>query len=548
MRRIGVDFDNTIACYDEVFLKVANDLGYLLDEFCLTKSQVKKRILEINNGDVIWQKIQGQVYGKYMHQATIFPGLLEFLWLSKCRGDDVCIVSHKSEYGHFDESKTNLRMAATAWINENLIKSTSGKVFGDISQIYFESTREEKVKRIDQIGCDFFIDDLQEIFDENNFPSRTEKILFDVNSQTKLTKIPKQFSSWRKIKKYIYDDDELADVKFIVQSNFEALNIESIELKKGRGNSRIYRLGDLCGKQYALKIYPDIQSDNRPRLATEYYVCAQLSKQNFSVPQAVDKSDGLNWAIYEWVDGKAVDTPDMDFLKQSFQFIKDLQSNNQIRDQFKDAPLASEACLSGEEIVSQIKGRLNRLANVKNANLDKFLNDKFLPILDSVIIEAKLKMGVTFSMALEKKYQVLNPSDFGAHNAVFDSQNKCHFFDFEYFGWDDPVKLASDFYWHPAMNLNSDLQIIWISLTNELFGNDSTYAKRLTAYLPLFGLRWCLILLNEFIPERLFSRAHADKEVECNFENILNMQLQKSTNLLKKIFEMVNHGSTIKTA
>ena len=28
------------------------------------------------------------------------------------------------------------------------------------------------------------------------------------------------------------------------------------------------------------------------------------------------------------------------------------------------------------------------------------------------------------------------------------------------------------------------------------------FAHRLSAFLPLFGLRWVLILLNEFIPER----------------------------------------------
>ena len=36
----------------------------------------------------------------------------------------------------------------------------------------------------------------------------------------------------------------------------------------------------------------------------------------------------------------------------------------------------------------------------------------------------------------------------------------------------------------------------------ELYGADPSFAERLDAYLPLFGLRWVLILLNEFIPER----------------------------------------------
>ena len=36
----------------------------------------------------------------------------------------------------------------------------------------------------------------------------------------------------------------------------------------------------------------------------------------------------------------------------------------------------------------------------------------------------------------------------------------------------------------------------------DLYGADPSFATRLGAHLPLFGLRWVLILLNEFIPER----------------------------------------------
>ena len=35
-----------------------------------------------------------------------------------------------------------------------------------------------------------------------------------------------------------------------------------------------------------------------------------------------------------------------------------------------------------------------------------------------------------------------------------------------------------------------------------LYGEDASFGVRLEALLPLFGLRWVLILLNEFVPER----------------------------------------------
>ena len=40
--------------------------------------------------------------------------------------------------------------------------------------------------------------------------------------------------------------------------------------------------------------------------------------------------------------------------------------------------------------------------------------------------------------------RALSPSDFGLHNALRGQDGQLRFVDFEYFGWDDPVKLVSD--------------------------------------------------------------------------------------------------------
>ena len=45
------------------------------------------------------------------------------------------------------------------------------------------------------------------------------------------------------------------------------------------------------------------------------------------------------------------------------------------------------------------------------------------------------------------------------------------FIDFEYFGYDDPVKLISDFYYHPGMNLNSIQKEYWLSQMFKIFDN-----------------------------------------------------------------------------
>ena len=76
------------------------------------------------------------------------------------------------------------------------------------------------------------------------------------------------------------------------------------------------------------------------------------------------------------------------------------------------------------------------------------------------------------------------------------------FLDFEYFGWDDPVKLTADILLHPGRPLEPTRRRRFRQAATRLYGGDPAFAGRLSAYLPLFGLRWVLILLNEFIPER----------------------------------------------
>ena len=175
---IGVDFDNTIADYDLVFEEVAVDMGFLGGRKFLSKADVKNAIISQNEGDISWQRLQGQIYGKYMHKAKVFPGFIEFLLLAKIKGFTISVVSHKSEFGHFDDNKISLRSEALNWILHNkLIETDLFKL--QEKDIYFEATREEKIQRIITLGCNFFVDDLEEVFNEKNFPVEIKKFLFD---------------------------------------------------------------------------------------------------------------------------------------------------------------------------------------------------------------------------------------------------------------------------------------------------------------------------------------------------------------------------------
>ena len=193
--KIGIDFDNTIASYDGVFKYISAKFLRNIKINKFNKENFKKEILRFG-GLSKWKKIQSLVYGKYINLAKIFPGFLEFLVLSKFRKNEIYIVSHKTKYGYFGGRRFLLRNKSLNWIKSKLI--FKGNEFLKKENIFFESKKRDKIRKIDNLKCGYFIDDLKNIFFHNNFPRNTKKILFSQNTKNKIKNL-KSLNSWREI-------------------------------------------------------------------------------------------------------------------------------------------------------------------------------------------------------------------------------------------------------------------------------------------------------------------------------------------------------------
>lgn len=175
--RIGLDFDNTIIRYDEVFTAAATARGLLPAGFRGAKQAVRDAIRQRPDGEQHWQRLQGYVYGAGIAGACLFPGVADFLRHAHAAEVPVMIVSHKTEHGHFDEARVNLRSAALDWMRAQGFFDPDG--FGlDAEDVHFAGTRREKLARIAALGCDVFIDDLPEVLGDPEFPPDVTRILF----------------------------------------------------------------------------------------------------------------------------------------------------------------------------------------------------------------------------------------------------------------------------------------------------------------------------------------------------------------------------------
>ena len=175
--RIGIDFDNTIVGYDKVFLAAARGRELVGKHFVGDKRAIRDAVRLLPDGELKWQRLQGYVYGSGISDAVMFDGSDRFLRRCRSEGHTVMIVSHKTEYGHFDANQVKLRQAAHSWMTARGFFQEDG--YGIFSKhIFFESTRAEKLKRIADLACTHFIDDLEEVLSDPSFPPTVARILF----------------------------------------------------------------------------------------------------------------------------------------------------------------------------------------------------------------------------------------------------------------------------------------------------------------------------------------------------------------------------------
>ena len=287
-----------------------------------------------------------------------------------------------------------------------------------------------------------------------------------------------------------------------------ALVGSAVELSRvfgGGRNSRIWRVRSSAGV-FALKQYPPRQDDPRDRLSTEVGALRLMEDHGVdAVPRVVGIDDQHGYALLSWIDGAEVVDIGDDDIDAAVEFLGAIHGLRAAPCSAAQ-PLAAEACLSGREILRQIEERLMKLRSAPTEDeLIDFLEHFFMPRFANWSAAARISAGQTsldFDGELPQEWRSLVPSDFGFHNSLRRGDGSLAFVDFEYFGWDDPVKMTADILLHPGRTLPSAPRARFRQAATRLYGiDDPAFARRLAAYLPLFGCRWVLIMLNEFIPE-----------------------------------------------
>jgi len=538
--RIGVDFDNSIVKYDELFYEVALAKKLIPKHIPRTKEGIRNFLREKGNEN-LWTGLQGQVYGPEMHRSMIFEGVLEFFKFCAKNNLTVFIISHKTRYP-FIGQKYDLHRFARRWIKENILE----RVPISEKNIFFELTKKEKAERIKIQKCDYFIDDLPEFLLEDYFPAETQRILFDPNSSYMGKELPR-FGSWNNIKNlfknilYDYPFNKFPIKTLRSLTNKSQKWVGRINKIKSGKNNKVYIVNFKDGEKYVLKMYYACVNDKRDRFKSEM-AFLDFAHQNGikNVPKIIAADKRKRAAIFQHIDGRDFKKNDVDAdaINEAMNFFKQI---NKYRNSLsaKRIGTASEACFSIDEHINLVKKRLEKLLTIRvKTNVDKRCYDftkRLSSTLDSCISSIE-KTGKSNDISLHRKLSsgeiCISPSDFGFHNAIMGNNGKIYFHDFEYAGWDDPAKTICDFFCQPEIPVDFKYFSSFVKSVSS-WQNGYNFAENVKMIFPIYQIKWCCIMMNEFLIDGLerrnFSTGVIDKESRKK------LQLEKAISLLEKI-------------
>jgi len=262
----------------------------------------------------------------------------------------------------------------------------------------------------------------------------------------------------------------------------------------GGGNNKILRVR--CGGEAVALKFHDAGGGRHDRFEVEWQAMSLMSEAGLPVPRPLARDAASRCIAYQWIDGRRPDACGPAEAEALAAFLLALQDLRDLSAAARFGP-ASAATLSAAAVARQFHGRLRRLHEVSAGDpaLAAFLEQELTPAA------AGMFDGLS-AATLPPACQILSPSDFGIHNCLRRHDGGLAFLDFEYFGWDDPVKAVIDALLHPGGGMGAEARARFLAMTVPAFArHDPGFEERLHRLAPLLGMIWCLIILNEFLPE-----------------------------------------------
>lgn len=313
----------------------------------------------------------------------------------------------------------------------------------------------------------------------------------------------------------------------------------SLEQLPGGGNNRVFRV-EASGGRALLKAYFQHPEDRRDRLGAEYPFCVFAWDSGVrSLPRPLAQDTANKLGLYEFIEGRKLLPHEAGgpAIAQALTFLMEVNRRRQLP-AAQVLPTASEAFFTLGGHLECIERRLRVLGDMAPASeIDReaaaFVQEQLAPgwrrVRDG--IERQAADGLALETEIPPADRRLSPSDFGFHNAIRTDEGRLRFIDFEYAGWDDLAKTVSDFFCQVAMPIGLEhLEHVVETLAAGL-SEPRLFRQRVALLLPVYRVKWCCIVLNEFVRVSSSRRRFAGADLEAKKVT----QLQKARRILQHV-------------
>jgi Phosphotransferase enzyme family len=277
----------------------------------------------------------------------------------------------------------------------------------------------------------------------------------------------------------------------------------------GGGNNRVYRI-DSGGRALVLKQYFHSADDPRDRLGAEFALSSFAWHNGIlSLPKPIAADYQRRLGLYAFVDGRRFSPGEVDAsaVDQALAFALALDGLRDSEDGRK-LPDGSEAVFRFADHLALVERRVRSLGRIEigdtlQADAAKFVSQTLMPAWDRLAARVRAdaaRADIAIDEALPHDERTISPSDFGFHNALRAADGTIRFIDFEYAGWDDPAKLVGDFFNQVAVPVPRQFYARFADRFAAARPRAGLHRKRFDLLLPVYGLKWVCIMLNDFLP------------------------------------------------
>ncbi len=276
------------------------------------------------------------------------------------------------------------------------------------------------------------------------------------------------------------------------------------------GNNRAFEIRDQQ-HTYFLKQYFHHPKDQRDRLHHEFSFLSFLWNQCGlrNIPESLTCDAQRHIGLYSFVRGRRLVPEEIDerHLLSCLDFFL-LANKKKNHATARRLPKGSEASFSARHHFASLEWRINRFEIIQfQAPLDQeaaqFVRRDVASMWKDMkpkIVEQLQRLGIDMDQSLPMDECCLSPSDFGFHNVILGTDGKLYFTDFEYAGWDDVAKMVNDFFCQPEIPAPIRYFNRFSETVAGMLPRSEFHLERIRILRPLHILKWCCLLLNEFLP------------------------------------------------